>query len=157
MDRISSSRVRNNNNKNNNNNTGSTGLCYPFWCDLLLKPSGRHVVAWRHWRHGQLTLQMLLATYEHHAAPRGQMTARSGRVGTRCTTRPSSGSSHPKVAGTEYFSLDVEDVPVTGSRPDRLAGVRPQERVWSTPRLRCRFLTSCAADGRTAGGRAPFL
>ena len=35
----------------------------------------------------------------------------------------------PQVAGTEYFSLDVEDVPATGSRPDRLAGVRPQERV----------------------------
>ena len=33
------------------------------------------------------------------------------------------------MAGTEYFSLDVEDVPATGSRPDRLAGVRPQERV----------------------------
>ena len=31
-----------------------------------------------HWRHEQLTLQMLLATYDHHAAPRGQTTARSG-------------------------------------------------------------------------------
>ena len=31
-----------------------------------------------HWRHEQFTLQMLLATYEHHAAPRGQMTARRG-------------------------------------------------------------------------------
>ena len=35
----------------------------------------------------------------------------------------------PQAAGTEYFSLDVEDVPAAGSRPDRLAGVRPQERV----------------------------
>ena len=35
----------------------------------------------------------------------------------------------PQLAGIEYFSLDVEDVPATGSRPDRLAGVRPQERV----------------------------
>ena len=34
-----------------------------------------------------------------------------------------------QAAGTEYFSLDVEDVPATGSRPDRLAGVRPQEQV----------------------------
>ena len=38
---------------------------------------------------------------------------------------------HPtnQAAGTEYFSLDVEDVLAAGSRPDRLAGVRPQERV----------------------------
>ena len=47
-------------------------------------------------------------------------------MGTRCTTRPSSGPSHPQVAGTQYFFLDVEDVPAAGSRPDRLAGVRPQ-------------------------------
>ena len=37
----------------------------------------------QHWRHEQLTLQMLLATYQHHAAPRGQTTARSGGVGER--------------------------------------------------------------------------
>ena len=30
----------------------------------------------------------------------------------------------PQAAGTEYFSLDVEDVPAGVSRPDRLAGVR---------------------------------
>ena len=34
-----------------------------------------------------------------------------------------------QAAGTEYFSLDVEDVPASGSRPDRLAGARPQEMV----------------------------
>ena len=44
--------------------------------------------------------------------------------------RPRSGASHfSHAAGTEYFSLDVEDVPAAGSRPDRLAGVRPQEQV----------------------------
>ena len=36
---------------------------------------------------------------------------------------------NPQAAGTEYFSLDVEDVPAAGSRPDRLAGVRPQEQL----------------------------
>ena len=36
----------------------------------------------------------------------------------------------PQAAGTEYFSLDVEDVPAAGSRPDRLFAVSgPQERV----------------------------
>ena len=36
----------------------------------------------------------------------------------------------PQAAGTEYFSLDVEDVPAAGSRPDRLFAVTgPQARV----------------------------
>ena len=35
----------------------------------------------------------------------------------------------PQAAGTEYFSLNVEDVLAAGSRPDRLASVRSQERV----------------------------
>ena len=46
-----------------------------------------HGAAWRrrqrrlrmHWRHEQLTLQMLLATYEHHSAPRRQTMARAWR------------------------------------------------------------------------------
>ena len=29
--------------------------------------------------------------------------------------------------------MDVDEVPATGSRPDRLAGVRPQERVQQHP------------------------
>ena len=49
-------------------------------------------------------------------------------VGTSSTTRSCSGASH-QAAGTEYFSLDVEDMTAAGSRPDRLAGVRPQVRV----------------------------
>ena len=69
-----------------------------------------------HWRHEQLTLQMLLATYEHHA----ERAVLHGQLPEHPT---------PQVVGTEYFSLDVEDVPATGSRRDRLAGVRPQERV----------------------------
>ena len=35
----------------------------------------------QHWRHEQLTLRMLLATFQHHATPRGQTTARSGGGG----------------------------------------------------------------------------
>ena len=33
------------------------------------------------WRHEQLTLRMLLATFQHLAAPRGQTTARTERGG----------------------------------------------------------------------------
>ena len=52
-------------------------------------------------------------------------------MGTCSTTRPRSGSSHPpQAAGTEYFSLDVEDVLAAGSRSDRLfAESGPQDRV----------------------------
>ena len=50
-------------------------------------------------------------------------------VGSRSTTRRSSGRTHPQAAGTEYFSLDVEDVPAAGLRPGVLAEPRPQERV----------------------------
>ena len=39
----------------------------------------------------------------------------------------------PQVAGTQYFAMDIDEVPATGSRPDRLAGVRPQERVQQHP------------------------
>ena len=36
----------------------------------------------------------------------------------------------PQAAGTVYFSLDDEDVPAAGSRPDRLSAVSgPQARV----------------------------
>ena len=48
--------------------------------------------------------------------------------GSRCATRRRSGAPPFQAAGTEHFSLDVEDVPA-GWRPDSLAGVRPQERI----------------------------
>ena len=35
----------------------------------------------------------------------------------------------PQAAGTVYYPMDVDEVPVAGSRPDRLTEVRPQERV----------------------------
>ena len=58
------------------------------------------------------------------------MTARAGEedheVHFTATIRA---NPHPQEAGTEYFSLDVEDVPAARSRPDRLAAVRPQEQV----------------------------
>ena len=38
-----------------------------------------------------------------------------------------------QAAGAEHISLAVEDVPAAGSRPDRLAGVPPRERVQQHP------------------------
>ena len=35
----------------------------------------------------------------------------------------------PLAAGTQFFAMDVDEVPVAGSRPDWLTKLRPQERV----------------------------
>ena len=35
----------------------------------------------------------------------------------------------PQAAGTQYFAMDVDEVPAAGSQPDQLTEVRPQERV----------------------------
>ena len=39
----------------------------------------------------------------------------------------------PQAAGIQYFAMDVDEVLVAGSRPDRLTEVRPQERVLRRP------------------------
>ena len=54
--------------------------------------------------------------------------ARAGRW-ERAALHPVPEHPTSQAVGTEYFSLVVEDVPAAASRPDRLAGVRPQERV----------------------------
>ena len=107
---------------------------------MSLHGDHEHGAAWRrrqrrlrmHWRHEQLTLQMLLATHEHHV-PRGHSRARSGKWEPVALHGQVPEHPTPQVAGTEYFFLNVEDWPATGSRPDRLAGVRPQERVQQHP------------------------
>ena len=88
--------------------------------------------AWRlrsWYRHEQQTVRMALAAYTHHSAPRRPTMARAG--GWERAVLHGQVLEHPtsQAAGTEYFSLDIEDVPAAGSRPERLAGVRPQERV----------------------------
>ena len=78
-----------------------------------------------------MTVAMALAEASHHTAPRGQRTARA----TECVRDEVHGhvpeAPTPLEPGTRYFSLDDNDsVPeLGGSRPDRLSGVRPQERV----------------------------
>ena len=84
-------------------------------------------------RYERLTVAMLLAESQHHTATRGQSRARSGRW-ERCVLHGQV-PEHPtpQVAGTQSFAMDVDEVPATVSRPDRLAGVRPQERVQQHP------------------------
>ena len=112
-----------------------------------------------HWRHEQLTLQMLLATYEHHAAPRGQSSARSrgeardvlhGRV-------PGAPPSQGSREGTELFAMSEDsDVvgrgPAAGSRGCAAAGAGSAAHR-GADRRPCAFgpdaSRRCAADGGT--------
>ena len=78
----------------------------------------------RSWcRHEQQTFRMALAAYSRHSAPRRPTMARAGEWERAVLHGHVPEHPTPQVAGTEYFSLDVEDVPAAGSRPDR------QERV----------------------------
>ena len=75
---------------------------------------------------------MLLATYQHHAAPRGQTTARSGG-GRRVEVHgrvPEDAS--PQAAGARYFAMDAgEDTgqAPAAERPSPLREVGPQAGV----------------------------
>ena len=77
-----------------------------------------------HWRHEQLTLQMLLATYEHH----GQSKARSREEESELNNATGQKTPPPRVASTVYFSLD-DDGDVLAARPSPLVEVRPQPGV----------------------------
>ena len=86
----------------------------------------------RSWlKHERMTVAMALAEASHHTAPRGQRTARAGGWVRVELYGHVSEAPTPSEPGTRYFSLDDNDsVPeLGGSRPDRLSGVRPQERV----------------------------
>ena len=81
-------------------------------------------------QHERLAVAMLLAETNHHAAPRGQTMARSRRRVRDEAHGEVPEAPTPQEPGTQHFFLDDDSVPeLWGSRPDRLAGVRPQERV----------------------------
>ena len=100
---------------------------------------------------------MALAKSQHHTAPRGQRMARSGEEDNEVHfTAMVQANPPPQAAGTEYFALDVDDMPAAGTRPDRLANVRPQEVV-SRHTLEhavdvCPFVQILDADGEPAVG-----
>ena len=117
----------------------------------------------RQWlRHERLSVATALAESNHHTAPRGQKQARA-REGRRAELHghePGDPLSPPPLPlpQPELFELSFDEES-GGSRPDRLAGVRPQERVQrhtvshsSTSLLSCRFSNACAADGEPTGG-----
>ena len=56
--------------------------------------------------------------------------ARSGEWGSELNyTATFRRTPTPQAAGAQFSSMDVDEVPAAGSRPDRLTEVRPQERV----------------------------
>ena len=88
----------------------------------------RRLRSW--WRHEQQTVAAVLATFQHHSAPRGPRTVRTGEGARDELFGYAPEDAHPQAAGTQYFAMDVDDVPAAGSsRPDRLSEVRPQERA----------------------------
>ena len=78
-----------------------------------------------HWRHEQLTLQMLLATYEHHAAPRGQSKARSREEESEMNNAYGQKTPLLRAASTVHFNL-FDEGEVLAARPTPLVEVRPQ-------------------------------
>ena len=89
----------------------------------------------RSWfRHEQQSIRMALATVLHHSCGRVHTTAPHGArtqppgPGLRSARRtPPRRQEPPQPPSTQYCDLHDESVP--GTRPDRLADVRPQERV----------------------------
>ena len=83
----------------------------------------RRLRSW--WRHEQQWIAAALATYSHHSALRGQKTARAGEEDNEMHfTATFRANPPPQAAGTQYFAMDVDDVPAAGgSRPDRLHDV----------------------------------
>ena len=99
-----------------------------------------HGAAWRRrqrrlrswWRHEQQTVAEVLATFQHHSAPRGPKTARTGG-GARDEPHGHAPEDAPsQAAGAQHFAMDAgEDdgeAPAAG-RPAPLLEVLPQERV----------------------------
>ena len=83
----------------------------------------------QHRRHEQLTLRMLLATYQHHAAPRGQTTARSGGRARDELHGEAPDEAPPQAAGAQYFRMDDDEEAPAAWRPAPLMEVQPQARL----------------------------
>ena len=105
----------------------------PSWQPVLSaaqRRKQRRLRSW--WRHEQQSIAAALATYSHHSALREQKTARAEEEDNEMHfTATFRANPPPQAAGTQYFAMDVDDVPAAGgSRPDRLHDVSgPQERV----------------------------
>ena len=90
----------------------------------------RRLRSW--WRHEQQTVAAVLATFQHHSAPRGPRTARTGgRARVEVHGRVQE-DALPQAAGAVYFEMDTgedDGSAPAAARPAPLLEVLPQERV----------------------------
>ena len=90
----------------------------------------RRLRSW--WRHEQQTVAAVLATFQHHSAPRGPRTARTGgRARVEVHGRVPE-DALPQAAGAVYFEMDTgedDGSAPAAARPAPLLEVLPQERV----------------------------
>ena len=109
----------NHDNHNNHNNQARTARVTVFLRVAAMDvPSGQPPVergaAWRRrqrrlrsmLRHEQQTVRMVLATYQHHSAPRGQRMARTGE-GSEKNYTAKLWLNPPKAARAVYFEMDT--------------------------------------------------
>ena len=81
----------------------------------------RRVRSW--WRHEQQTVAAVLATFQHHSAPRGQKKARTGEEDHEMNNTATIRTHAP--LQSELCSLREEPA---GTPPEALAELRPQAR-----------------------------
>ena len=117
------------------------------------------------WRHEQQSIAQALAAYYTPLSSTETDDGKGPGGGFELVHYTAKFRKHPppRSPARRHFFLDDDSVPeLGGSRPDRLAGVRPQERV---PRRiveqTCRYCArcpapprACAADGRLSGESA---
>ena len=112
--------------------TGSNRFAFPsMWSARNAEDAGTAKRRRERWlreflRHERLTVAMLLAETQHHAAPRGQNMARSREEESEMHNGQTTLLS--RAASTMYFSLD-DDGDVLAAWPDRHYEVRPQDRL----------------------------
>ena len=94
------------------------------------------------WRHEQLTLQMLLATYEHHAAPRRQMKATSREEESEMNNAMGQKTFPRQQARCTSVWTTTE----TCLPPGRHLSLRCGHSQGFSGTPRCRSLTSCRVD-----------
>ena len=82
----------------------------------------------QHWRRAQLSLQMLLATFQHHAAPRGKMQPRSGTEESEMYDATGLKTPPPPDRVAEFYVMSESSVELGGGRPAPLVELVPSGR-----------------------------
>ena len=106
------------------------------------------------WRHEQQSIAQALAAHTHRSAPRRQTTARARGEESEMHIATGQMTPLPRVASTEYFSLDVEDVPRPAARCVWTAGACFAAHRGADRRLRACCPSPPHLRAALSGGRA---